>query len=181
VLASTRQLFLDDNVLSACRKNTAGSDLIEVSADRVVVVGHSGSTGRPRPPQDLGSLVASADSIRGIARRTDRQRAAGRPWILATVPSQHMYGIKTAVLLPCSRHGPPRRACRCIRRHRLALAEVPPALLVTTPCTCGTAGVGHRLPPLAVVVSRRHVAPEVAQRRAALRAALVESSLYEPA
>ncbi|MBS7458760.1 AMP-binding protein [Coralloluteibacterium stylophorae] len=72
----------------------------ELPADRVVLIGFtSGSTGQPK---------AHAKTW-GALRRSDRGNAAllaahlptgALAEIVATVPSQHMYGIETSVLLP---------------------------------------------------------------------------------
>ena len=73
------------------------------SMDFVAAIGHtSGSTGKP---------VAHAKSWSGLRVTTSLNAATIRasigsdalgqqPWIVATVPPQHMYGLETSVLLP---------------------------------------------------------------------------------
>jgi len=164
---------LDDTGLSAFRANNAGAtvDWSEVSADRVVVVGYtSGSTGRPTAnPKTWGSLVASAQFNSAALRDVlTRQRAAGRPWILATVPSQHMYGMETAVLLPLLGDMGIHAAHPLFPADiAAALAELPePRILVTTPVHLRALLESDiDLPPLAVVVSATApLAPEMALR-----------------
>lgn len=102
------------------------------------MIGHtSGSTGKPGVHAKMwGSLKATttlnAATLRAAVtgNRADRQ-----PWILATVPPQHMYGLETSVLLPllagfgihCGR---PLLSADVAA----ALAEIPaPRILVSTP------------------------------------------------
>jgi acyl-coenzyme A synthetase/AMP-(fatty) acid ligase len=91
---------VDDSLAAAGGDSPAPDD---GGDDFVAAVGHtSGSTGTP---------VAHAKTLRGFAATTAlnagairaelaRLGAAGRPWIVATVPPQHMYGLETSVLLP---------------------------------------------------------------------------------
>lgn len=104
-----------------------------IEADRLVAyVFTSGSTGTPIPhPKHWGPLV------RNVRAEADRLGVSGehRHGIIATVPSQHMYGLETAILLPlqsgsallANRPFYPADICA-------ALAQVPePRVLVTTP------------------------------------------------
>jgi acyl-coenzyme A synthetase/AMP-(fatty) acid ligase len=105
----------------------------QIEPDRLVAyVFTSGSTGIPMPhPKHWGPLVRN---VRAEAQRlglSDRRSFA----IVATVPSQHMYGFETAVLLPlqsgsallAGRPFYPADICS-------ALASMPePRILVTTP------------------------------------------------
>ena len=76
---------------------------VDPSTDFVAAIGHtSGSTGRPTAhAKSWGSLCATtalnAATIRAALSAPD---AAARPWIVATVPPQHMYGLEMSVLLP---------------------------------------------------------------------------------
>jgi acyl-coenzyme A synthetase/AMP-(fatty) acid ligase len=105
----------------------------QIEADRLVAyVFTSGSTGTPVPhAKHWGPLVRN---VRAEAERlglSDGRRRA----ILGTVPSQHMYGLETAVLLPLQ------SGCALLARRPFypadicaALAETPaPRILVTTP------------------------------------------------
>jgi acyl-coenzyme A synthetase/AMP-(fatty) acid ligase len=106
--------------------------------DRVVVIGYtSGSTGRPRPnPKTWGCFAACT------ALNASRLRAAAAalgedllPWIVATVPPQHMYGMELSVLMPLL-GGMGIHTGRPLYPADIAsaLAEVPgPRILVSTP------------------------------------------------
>jgi acyl-coenzyme A synthetase/AMP-(fatty) acid ligase len=151
---------LDDPVIDQCR---AGSGVVrgfpDIPPDRVVVVGYtSGSTGRPKAnPKTWGSLVASTrlNSAR-LREALEVENEDVVPWIVATVPPQHMYGMELSVLLPllggAGIHG----------AHPLypadvaaALEDLPaPRVLVTTPVHLrALLGSGMELPALGAVVS----------------------------
>jgi acyl-coenzyme A synthetase/AMP-(fatty) acid ligase len=74
-----------------------------VPPDRVVVIGYtSGSTGRPKAnPKTWGGFSASTalnvSRLREVLPATPDGR---QPWIVATVPPQHMYGMELSVLMP---------------------------------------------------------------------------------
>ncbi len=74
-----------------------------IPSDRVVVIGYtSGSTGRPRPnPKTWGCFAActalNASRLRAASAALGEQLL---PWIVATVPAQHMYGMELSVLMP---------------------------------------------------------------------------------
>ena len=95
---------LDDSKVDQCR---AGSGVArgfpDIPPDRVVVVGYtSGSTGRPKAnPKTWGSLVASTHLNTGRLREAlEIEDEDVAPWIVATVPPQHMYGMELSVLMP---------------------------------------------------------------------------------
>lgn len=131
---------IDDARVAGPRGDATGQAVAApvVPAGRVVVVGYtSGSTGRP------SANPKTWESLRASARLNSRQLRAllppgahdARPWIVATVPSQHMYGLEMTVLLPLlggmSVHGGHPLYPADVRR---ALEEVPePRILVTTP------------------------------------------------
>ena len=74
-----------------------------IPADRVVVIGYtSGSTGRPKPnPKTWGGFAAcTALNASRLRDRLPSKWEGLLPWIVATVPSQHMYGIELSVLMP---------------------------------------------------------------------------------
>jgi acyl-coenzyme A synthetase/AMP-(fatty) acid ligase len=163
----------DEAVRSAIRadETAPAARAIEVPPQRVVVVGYtSGSTGRPTAnPKKWGSLLASArlnsTALRGALAG---QGATGMPWILATVPSQHMYGMETSVLLPLLADMGLHAAHPLFPADiATALAELPePRILVTTPVHLrALLESGIDLPPLAVVVSATApLTPEMARR-----------------
>lgn len=168
---------LDDAMVARSRAQ-AGEDRLDwpdVPHGRVVVIGYtSGSTGRPRPnPKTWGSFLAST---RLNAQRLESvlgdERADLQPWILATVPSQHMYGVEMAVLLPLLAglgiHGGHPFYPADIAA---ALRELPqPRVLVTTPVHLrALLQSGIELPALDAVVSAtaplaRETAQAVEQR-----------------
>ncbi len=118
----------------------------------------SGTTGHPQPhPKRWGALTEGTRiNAERIRECLDGRERGSRPWIVATVPAQHMYGIETSVLLPlladmavhASRPLFPADVAR-------ALAEVPaPRVLVTTPVHLrALVASGHSFPPAAVTVS----------------------------
>ncbi len=118
----------------------------------------SGSTGSPRAhvkswKQLMGSTRLNAARIReSLAPRY----GDARPWIVATVPAQHMYGTEMSVLLPFAAD----MAVHCGRplfpaEVAAALAEVPtPRVLVTTPVHLrALAASGQQFPEVGAVVS----------------------------
>lgn len=96
----------------------------------------SGSTGRPQAfPKLWHSVSASTTRIAAAIRQELRIDPAARPWIVATVPPQHMYGMELSVLLPLL-GGMAVHAGRPLFPADIAQAldEVPrPRLLVSTP------------------------------------------------
>ncbi len=152
---------LDDSLVAAAPTHSSpvACATIEPAAGRVVLVGYtSGSTGRPAAsPKTWGSLVASARLNSAALRATlSAQGETGMPWILATVPSQHMYGIETTVLLPVL-GGMGIHAAHAFYPADIAsaLRELPrPRLLVTTPVHLRVLlRSGVELPPLGAIVS----------------------------
>jgi acyl-coenzyme A synthetase/AMP-(fatty) acid ligase len=153
--------LLDDQMIDRCLalSAAAGGCLPVIPSDRVVVVGYtSGSTGRPKAnPKTWGSLVAST-SLNAARLHEVLGGAAGDelPWILATVPSQHMYGMETSVLLPLlggmGVHGGRPLYPADVAA---ALGELPaPRILVTTPVHLrALLQSGIEFPEIAAVVS----------------------------
>jgi len=152
---------LDDSMVQKCRGSLrpAAVAMPDIPDGRVVVVGYtSGSTGRPMAnTKTWGSLVAST---RLNAARLRQALGAGRrealPWLLATVPSQHMYGMEMSVLLPLlgdmALHGARPLYPADIASALAQLEE--PRVLVTTPVHLrAILQSGIDLPPLAAVVS----------------------------
>jgi acyl-coenzyme A synthetase/AMP-(fatty) acid ligase len=130
-----------------------------VPPDRVVVIGYtSGSTGRPKPnPKTWGGFAACTALNASRLKEVLVTSGAGLlPWIVATVPPQHMYGMELSVLMPLlgdmGIHG----------GHPLypadiasALADVPgPRILVSTPMHLRTLlESGVELPEVGAIVS----------------------------
>ncbi len=129
-------------------------ELPELPADQVVAVAYtSGSTGAPKP--NLKTWASFSASNAGNLAMLGPAIGA-RFAVVATVPSQHMYGIETTVLLPLlgdvSVHaGRPFFPADVAA----ALAEVPaPRLLVTTPVHLrALVESGVELPPIAAMMS----------------------------
>ncbi len=153
----------DDEVLARALEVPAGErpphcDARVPSEHGAEIAFTSGSTGIPRAHlkrwgQLLGSTRFNAARIREcLAPR----HGDARPWIVATVPPQHMYGTETSILLPLA-------ADMAVHSGRPlfpadvadALAEVPaPRVLVTTPVHLrALVASGQRFPEVSVVVS----------------------------
>ena len=131
----------------------------QVPADRVVVIGYtSGSTGRPKPhPKTWGGFSASTALNVSRLREVLPATPEGRPpWIVATVPPQHMYGMELSVLMPLLggmgiHAGHPLYPADIAA----ALADVPaPRVLVSTPVHLrAVLEAGVDLPDVTAVVS----------------------------
>ena len=140
--------------LAACRGATA---LVAPSDDFVALIGHtSGSTGGPTAHRKSWSSLRATAALNAAAIRRELPPGAGQPWIVATVPSQHMYGMELAALLPLlggfSIHaGQPLFPADVAQ----ALGAVPaPRVLVSTPVHLRSlVESGVSLPAVAVVVS----------------------------
>ncbi len=152
---------IDDALVDGCRPTSSSEPVVmpDIPDGRVVVVGYtSGSTGRPAAnPKTWDSFVASAHLNSTRLRQVLGSEPGDRtPWLLATVPSQHMYGIEMSVLLPLlgdmALHGSRPLYPADIAA---ALADLPePRVLVTTPVHLrATLLSGVELPRTAAVVS----------------------------
>jgi len=166
VVAETRSTYgdcaiVDDKVISdmLCARKPAAGAATTPAPDFVVAIGHtSGSTGIPTAHRKTWSALraTSARNAAAIRRLLPSPIGGGRPWIVATVPSQHMYGFELAVLLPLlegfSIHaGQPLYPGDVAQ----ALREVPaPRILVSTPVHLrALARSGIAMPQIALVVS----------------------------
>jgi len=118
----------------------------------------SGSTGAPRAhvKRWRNLLGSTAFNAARIGECLAPRYGAARPWIVATVPPQHMYGTETSILLPLA-------ADMAVHAARplypadvaAALADVPaPRVLVATPVHLrALVGSGLRFPDVGVIVS----------------------------
>jgi len=117
--------------------NRPAETIPAIAADHsAAIVFTSGSTGRAQPhPKQWGSLVSGAQLAQqrfGFGFGFGRQEGTT---IIATVPSQHMYGLETTVLVPLM-SGVSIHSGRPFFPEdiRAALAAVPaPRILITTP------------------------------------------------
>ena len=157
---------LDESTLAALPPHAAGIDAMPaVEAAAVAAIGYtSGSTGRPQAHAKTWAAFA-AGTAQNLAALSDLW-GARQPWIVATVPPQHMYGMELSVLLPllggaAVHAGRPLLPADVAR----ALEEAEGArLLVTTPVHLRALLLsGVDLPPLAGIVSATApLAPELA-------------------
>ena len=113
----------------------------------------SGTTGEPRP------CFKSWHSLVSVAKKTAKNlgfKKREELSILATVPSQHMYGLETSIMLPIQ-HGWTLHAGRPFFPEdiRAALASLsPPRILITTPLHLrACVADGTQLPQLDCIVS----------------------------
>lgn len=148
--------LLEDGFLSR-----AGPDAGSVPAfrqdDFVALIGHtSGSTGTPTAHRKRWSSLKATTALNAAAIRALLPAGGGKPWIIATVPTQHMYGMELAGLLPllagfAIHAGHPLFPADIAA----ALTEVPaPRVLVTTPVHLRSLlQSGVSLPPVEVMVS----------------------------
>jgi len=121
---------IDDACLSDIDWRTSSNSKIEFDAEHIIAtLFTSGSTGVPQShTKTWGSLTRTA--------QLDAQRLTPQPFnLVATVPSQHMFGLQTTVLLPllanCAIHDSKPFFPADIRA---ALQAIPaPRALITTP------------------------------------------------
>ncbi|HET7369917.1 MAG TPA: AMP-binding protein [Gammaproteobacteria bacterium] len=117
----------------------SGAGMVPITDDQAAVVVHtSGSTGTPRPHvKSWGALVRRARTVG--ARLGLAESGIGK--IVSTVPSQHMYGIENAIMLPLQ-HGLPVDGGRPLFPADVAAALDETTLLVTTPIHLRSLTVG---------------------------------------
>lgn len=164
--------LLDDGVLSGPAAGPAAGR-VAGQDDFIALIGHtSGSTGAPAAHPKRWSSLQATTALNAAAIRALLPPGGERPWIVATVPSQHMYGMELAALLPllagfAIHAGHPLFPADVAA----ALAEVPrPRVLVTTPVHLRSLlQSGVRLPPVDVTVSA--TAPLPAELARAVEAA----------
>ncbi len=74
----------------------------ELPGDHIAVKAYtSGSTGTPQAHTKLWRSFSRSSALNAMRMRECLEPVYGsaRPWIVATVPPQHMYGLETSVLL----------------------------------------------------------------------------------
>jgi acyl-coenzyme A synthetase/AMP-(fatty) acid ligase len=131
----------------------------EMPGDHVAVKAYtSGSTGTPQAHAKLWRSFSRSSALNAMRMRECLEPVYGsaKPWIVATVPPQHMYGLETSVLLPllsdmAVHAGRPLFPADIAA----ALEEVPePRVLVTTPVHMrAIIASGQRFPRVALVLS----------------------------
>ncbi len=163
IIAETIAAFPGCNVLDDAKVTDHGfpssSSRADAPTDFIAAIGHtSGSTGRPASHEKSWSglcatTTLNAATIRGAISGDSRTQ---QPWIVATVPPQHMYGLETSVLLPLlAGFGIHRGRPLLPADIATALADVPaPRILVSTPIHLRSiVDSGVAFPSIAVVVS----------------------------
>jgi acyl-coenzyme A synthetase/AMP-(fatty) acid ligase len=155
----------DELVRAACAKN-AGERIagdaycaFELPGDHVAVKAYtSGSTGTPQAHMKLWRSFSRSSALNAMRMRECLEPVYGsaQPWLVATVPPQHMYGLETSVLLAllsdmAVHAGRPLFPADIAA----ALEEVPePRVLVTTPVHMrAIVASGQRFPRVALVLS----------------------------
>lgn len=143
----------------AGRCAAADDELPRIPAERIVEIAFtSGSTGAPKAHVKrwrtlLGSTAFNAARIRELLAPS---WGGERPWIVATVPPQHMYGTETSILLPLAGDMAVHAARPLFPADvAAALAEVPPPrVLVSTPVHLrALVDSGQRFPEVGVILS----------------------------
>lgn len=162
-------LACDDGDVEAAIAGAASSAERDLPLGPIAAIGHtSGSTGAPQAhPKTWGAFVHTARRdlarireaiVEAAAESDDPAFATRAPSIVATVPSQHMYGMELTVMVPLAfdagvHGGRPMFATEVAA----ALAEVPaPRVLVTTPAhlkiTMDAIGDDEKWPSIAAIV-----------------------------
>ena len=146
---------LEDRVLDAEALAPASTTATLLDPAALAAIGYtSGSTGRPQAHAKTWGAFA-AGTAQNLAALRDLW-AGAQPWIVATVPPQHMYGMELSVLLPLL-GGAAVHAGRPLLPSDVAAAleqAQAPRLLVTTPVHLrALLASGVDLPPLCGIVS----------------------------
>ncbi len=143
-----------------------GGDVPQLDEHALVAIGFtSGSTGRPQAnPKTWGSFRTS--TAQNLAALADLWPVDATPYVVATVPPQHMYGMELSVLLPLL-GGAAVHAARPFFPEDIARALFDaraPRLLVTTPVHLRALVASQvRLPEMAGIVSATApLSPELA-------------------
>ncbi len=166
--AHPRHHVLEDECIAGLDWRTRSDAGLDVQADATIAtLFTSGSTGIPQPQAKTWRTLARTGEL-------DAQRFAGEAAInlVATVPSQHMFGLQTTVLMPlmsrCAIHDSRPFFPADIREALQALPA--PRALVTTPThlrACVASNIA--LPELQFILSATAPMPlELAQQAEAL-------------
>ncbi len=155
----------DELVRNACERGTDAPEIdnsfcaFELPGSHVAVKAYtSGSTGTPQAHTKLWRSFSRSSALNAMRMRECLEPVYGpaQPWIVATVPPQHMYGLETSVLLAllsdmAVHAGRPLFPADIAA----ALEEVPePRVLVTTPVHMrAIVASGQRFPRVALVLS----------------------------
>jgi acyl-coenzyme A synthetase/AMP-(fatty) acid ligase len=164
-------LAYDDHLIGelTCAVEPRPAIAPQVPAQQVVAIGYtSGSTGAPSPHAKrwlslAGAAAHNIAEVRGLLG--DSSDCV--PWIVATVPPQHMYGMEMSVLMPLLGHmaihaGRPLFPADVSK----ALDEVPPPrILVSTPVHIrALTEYPFTLPDVALIISATApLSPELAR------------------
>ncbi len=131
----------------------------EMPGEHVAVKAYtSGSTGTPQAHTKQWRSFSRSSALNAMRMRECMEPVYGsaQPWIVATVPPQHMYGLETSVLLALLSDMAVHAARPLFPADiAAALAEVPePRVLVTTPVHMrAIVASGQRFPRVALVLS----------------------------
>jgi acyl-coenzyme A synthetase/AMP-(fatty) acid ligase len=156
----------DAFVRTACERaaiDGAGADAaycaFELPGDHIAAKAYtSGSTGTPQAHAKLWRSFSRSSALNAMRMREclEPKYGSAQPWIVATVPPQHMYGLETSVLLAllsdmAVHAGRPLFPADIAA----ALEEVPePRVLVTTPVHMRTlVASAQKFPRVALVLS----------------------------
>ncbi len=175
-------LSIDDQDIGIPARMPDAVPMGQIPDEHVVMIGFtSGSTGQPSRHEKIWRSLYSVTSqnnatIRAALPQGGVQRM---PWIVSTVPSQHMYGMELTVLLPLLGHMGIHSARPLLPMEVAAtLDAVPsPRILVSTPVHLrAIVESGVRLPRTEVTVSATAPLDETLARavEAATRGVLVE-------
>lgn len=151
---------IDDELVAGVSGTTCSTvQDVTLDPDRVAAIGYtSGSTGQPTASAKTWASLAwpTLFNARGLREVACGGRTDTSPWIVATVPSQHMYGMEFTAMLPLL------AGLAIHDSHPLFPADVAAALaataaprvLVSTPVHLrALVESGVDLPPTAAVVS----------------------------
>ncbi len=162
--AYPRHHVLDDTCLHGLDLQLRGEPSLDIDPDRIIAtLFTSGSTGQPQPQAKTWRTLARTGEL-------DAQRFVGTAAmnLVATVPSQHMFGLQTTVLLPfmsrCALHDSRPFFPADIRA---ALTDIPaPRALIITPTHLRACLAAHlELPELQFILSATAPMPvELAQQ-----------------
>jgi acyl-coenzyme A synthetase/AMP-(fatty) acid ligase len=100
-------LSIDDRDIEAPARSADHAPMGQIPEDQLVMIGFtSGSTGQPSHHEKIWRSLAAVTARNNATIRAalPRHGAQRMPWIVGTVPSQHMYGMELTVLLPLLGH-----------------------------------------------------------------------------